>query len=193
MIVASVLFQNIMLEQKRSELWHTHTFATHSARNWQRVVWEDWNSSSNWQRVVWEDLKRNDCYVSDWLRGKSEVDIDQYFSSLRQWVVSTVKYPERQTHQFRTQAALPTRLVLLVEQFEQVLVVTDTKLSSESRWESAKRGCNRLWLWSRSQPICRTRVKGWNFWRLSKGFARKQSSETCFSWKTEPGHSLLTV
>ena len=109
------------------------------------------------------------------------------------WVVSTVKYPERQTHQFRTQAALPTRLVLLVEQFEQVLVVTDTKLSSESRWESAKRGCNRLWLWSRSQPICRTRVKDWNFWRLSKGFARKQSSETCFSWKTERRHSLLTV
>ena len=40
---------------------------------------------------------------------------------------------------------------------------------------------------------CHARVKGRKFRRLSNILRQKRSSETCFSWKTDPRHNLLAV
>ena len=114
MIVASVLKHHA-----GTETFHAHSFATQSVRNWQRVVWEDWNSSSSWQRVVWEALKRNDCYVSDWLRGlvdcayqlrgKSEVKLTSTSNS-RRWDSET-----QSVKHTGSELKLPRQQVLLVE------------------------------------------------------------------------------
>ena len=55
--------------------------------------------------------------------------------------------------------------------------------------------CTELWLGYTAifRLICYARVKDRKFWRLSNVFKQKRSSETCFSWKTNPRHNLLTV
>jgi hypothetical protein len=51
----------------------------------------------------------------------------------------------------------------------------------------------RYLVWDNVMRNYHTRAKGGTFWKLFNVVRQKRSSETCFSWKTDPRHNLLTV